>query len=93
MKILSVRPLVASDLSALASTDESLRARREYRRKLLAAFDIYKQNVLYGINGETPEIRGSVLTWYAKFLDLDASAFTEIPAPVAAYLKGGDTNA
>lgn len=93
MKILSVRSLHATDLTALGETKESLDARRGYRRELLAAFDVYKQNVLYGIDGETPETRGAVLSWYRKLLDLDPAAFREIPAPVTAYLKGGDTNA
>ena len=93
MKILSVRSLHATDLTALGETKESLTARRGYRRELLAAFDVYKQNVLYGIDAETPETRGAVLSWYRKLLDLDPAAFREIPAPVTAYLKGGDTNA
>lgn len=93
MRILSVRALGASDLTVLGETERSLAARRDYRRELLAAFDVYKQNVLYGIDGETPETRGVVLSWYRKLLDLDPAAFREIPAPVAAYLKGGDTNA
>lgn len=93
MKILSVRSLHATDLTALGETKESLTARRGYRRELLAAFDVYKQNVLYGIDEETPETRGAVLSWYRKLLDLDPAAFREIPAPVTAYLKGSDTNA
>lgn len=90
MRILSVRPLDASDLTGLAPTGASLEARRALRRKLLAAFDVYKQNVLYGIDEETPEIRGTVLTWYRKLLDLELSALTEVPAPIAAYVEGGD---
>lgn len=93
MRILSVRALGASDLMVLDETERSLAARRDYRRELLAAFDVYKQNVLYGIDEETPETRGAVLSWYRKLLDLDPAAFREIPAPVTAYLKGGDTNA
>ena len=93
MRILSVRALGASDLMVLDETERSLAARRDYRRELLAAFDVYKQNVLYGIDEETPETRGAVLSWYRKLLDLDPTAFREIPAPVTAYLKGGDTNA
>lgn len=93
MRILSVRTIGAADLAPLAATGASVTARRDERRRLLAAFDVYKQNVLYGIDGETPETRGTVLTWYQKLLDLDATAFAEIPAPIAAYLKGGDTDA
>ena len=93
MRILSVRALGASDLMVLDETERSLAARRDYRRELLAAFDVYKQNVLYGLDEETPETRGAVLSWYRKLLDLDPAAFREIPAPVTAYLKGGDTNA
>ena len=93
MRILSVRPVGTADLTPLAATEVSVQARRDERRRLLAAFDIYKQNVLYGIDGETPETRGTVLTWYRKLLDLDAAAFAEVPAPVAAYLTGGETDA
>lgn len=93
MRILTVRALGASDLTVLDETERSLAARRDYRRELLAAFDVYKQNVLYGIDEETPETRGAVLSWYRKLLDLDPEAFREIPAPITAYLKGGDTNA
>lgn len=93
MRILSVRPVGTADLTSLTATEVSARARRDARRRLLAAFDVYKQNVLYGIDEETPETRGTVLTWYRKLLDLDAAAFSEIPTPVAAYLGGGDTDA
>lgn len=93
MKILSLRTLTGADVAALGNNAVSLTARREYRKRLLAAFDIYKQNVGYGIIEETPEIRGAVLAWYQNLLDLDASAFTEIPAPVAAYLEGGVSHA
>ena len=93
MRILSVRPVGTADLTPLTATEVSTRARRDARRRLLAAFDVYKQNVLYGIDEETPETRGTVLTWYRKLLDLDPEAFREIPAPITAYLKGGDMNA
>lgn len=93
MKLLSVRTLCATDLAHLSRTGESLTARRQWRQELLGAFDVYKQNVLYGIDEETPEKHGTVLIWYRALLELESWALTEVPTEVAAYLKGGDGRA
>ena len=93
MRILSLRTLTGADVTALDRTSSALSVRREYRKRLLSAFDIYKQNVGYGIIEETPETRGAVLTWYRNLLDLEPRAFTAIPSCVAAYLAGGESHA
>lgn len=93
MKLLSVRTLREADLSHLSQTRESLTARRQWRRELLSAFDVYKQNVLYGIDEESPEKHGTVLAWYHALLELEPWALAEVPTEVVAYLKGGDGRA
>lgn len=62
---------------------------RRIRRELLDAFDIYKINVLYGIETETDEEREEILKWYQLMLGLpeDISIYKEIPGKIKHYLK------
>lgn len=90
MRVLSARKLKMSDLAAFAHLAEETSVKRDIRRDLLSAFDIYKQNVVYGILDETQADRETVLRWYRALLDLDETAFSEVPPAVAAYLGGGE---
>lgn len=90
MKVLSARKLTGFDLAAFAHLAEETAVKRDLRRDLLSAFDIYKQNVVYGILDETQAERETVLRWYRALLDLDSTAFSEVPPAVAAYLWGGE---
>ena len=51
-------------------------ARRE-RAKKLEAFDIYKTNVLYGIETETAEEKEDIQNWYQAWLDFPETITAE----------------
>ena len=61
---------------------------RKKREKLLKAFDIYKSNIMYGIDFETELEHLNVVSWYSLLLDLEEDAFINIPAKIARYLYG-----
>ena len=62
-------------------------AMRKQRKILFDAFDIYKQNLFYGIEEETEAEHAAVLEWYAAAKDLSLAAFTEenIPRKIKKY--------
>ena len=62
---------------------EELRAKRE---PLLVAFDKYKSNVNYGVEFESEEDRNIIINWYRELLELNASAFVNIPKRIKYYL-------
>lgn len=57
------------------------------RAKIFKAFDIYKQNIAYGIDQETDEKHNSIIEWYQKCLDLDEEAIHNIPNEIRKYYK------
>ena len=59
---------------------------REMRTPLLKAFDIYKSNVAYGVEFESEEQREEIIKWYNSLLQLDESAFENVPERVRYYL-------
>jgi hypothetical protein len=66
---------------------------RESRVPVLKAFDIYKSNVAYGIETETPEQHQSIEEWYQSWLDLpevvvagQEVVFPVTPDSIAKYL-------
>ena len=87
MKILSKRMIGIDDTAALP-TGKKEDALRTLREPLLAAFDIYKQNVNYGILTETEEEHASVTAWYKALCDLDETAIREVPAKIKKYVRG-----
>ncbi len=91
MKIYSQRILTAQDLPAVKYTTLELVLKRQLRAPLLAAFDIYKSNVLYGITEETAAEHESVVRWYRAALALEDEAVLAPPHVVAQYLvQGGE---
>lgn len=54
---------------------------REYRVKLLQAFDIVKTNVLFGIDKITEEEKDELLNWYYGILNLNEACFCYIDLP------------
>lgn len=62
---------------------------RRIRSDLLNAFDIYKTNVLYGIETETDEEHREILTWYQLMLSLpeDISIYKKTPRKIKHYLR------
>ena len=69
---------------------------RSRRAKELKAFDIYKANVAYGIETETPEKKRELLKWYQNWLDFpetvtvdnyQAIVYPNLPAEVKKYMN------
>lgn len=87
MKVLSKR-LIGIDDTAALPTGKKEDALRTLREPLLAAFDIYKGNVQYGILTETEEEHATVVEWYDALLDLDETAIREVPAKIKKYVRG-----
>ena len=62
---------------------EVLRAKRS---RLFRAFDVYKQNVSYGLVEETTEKHEEIKSWYNKCRELDYEAINNPPQEIAKYL-------
>ena len=65
-------------------TNYKLSELRAERELILKAFDIYKTNVIYGI--EQDANREEILKWYQDILDLKETAFNDIPEEIQKYL-------
>lgn len=65
---------------------------RSKRQIILEAFDKYKINVYYGIAQESDETKSKILKWYQNILDLNESAFTNIPEVIQYYLPTNFTS-
>ena len=68
----------------LKSKDYDLNDLRAIRAPILQAFDIYKTNVIYGIEEETN--KEEILLWYEDILDLKPEALENIPEQVKKYM-------
>lgn len=62
---------------------------RRIREDILKAFDIYKANVIYGIESETEKEHEEILNWYKAMLDLpeDVEIYQSAPEKIRRYLK------
>jgi hypothetical protein len=89
MKVIKRRRIGVDDLRLIAGSAVEQDAVRELRAPLLEAFDIYKTNVIYGIESETVTEKESIRAWYNALLNLDASALLSVPDKIAKYIKGG----
>lgn len=87
MKILRRRKLNEADLIAFSGISEETEAKRAVRENILAAFDIYKTNVYYGVITETAAEHAAILVWYKQLCDLQDGAFENIPANIKKYLR------
>ena len=59
---------------------------RKQRAKLFKAFDIYKENVNYGLIEENQETHDKLVSWYQNCLELDFEAINEYPSELERYL-------
>ena len=59
---------------------------RKQRAKLFKAFDIYKENVNYGLINETQETHDKLVVWYNLCLELDYDAINNCPIELERYL-------
>lgn len=87
----SYAPLKLNDIQFInrcLPEKQSNEAKRQLRKKLLAAYDTHKTNVLYEGREETFEEKEKMLRWKQNILDLQTDAFLEenIPAPIKYYL-------
>ncbi len=88
MKHISVKRITTAHLPYLMGTAVEADAIRQLRKPLLAAFDIYKGNVLYGVITETEAEREAVLAWYQALLAREVWPLSQIPAGVLPYVGG-----
>ena len=88
MKIKAVRQITVATLDRVPPGEGRKACLRALRAPLLAAFDIYKSNVYYGIVKENDADRAAVLAWYQALLDLDERAVKSPPTAVAKYGEG-----
>ena len=58
---------------------------RQERARVFKAFDIYKQNVGYGLIAETQERHEEIKSWYNACLNLDKNAIENVPSEVVKY--------
>lgn len=65
---------------------EAKEAKRQVRKSLLSALDIYDKNVSKGRITETQDEKIIVDRWYNAILDLEEWAFNDIPAKVKRYM-------
>lgn len=75
---------VAADIGALQEQEKKQELRKK-RTSLLQAFDSYKSAVNYGIRIETAAQKTEILDWYQRVLDLDESAFENVPTAIQYY--------
>jgi hypothetical protein len=59
---------------------------RQLRKPLLEAFDIYKSNVVYGVDTETEFEKAEIMAWYQDLLDKKENALRNVPLKIQRYL-------
>ncbi len=60
---------------------------RTKRAKLFKAFDIFKQNVNFGIEEITEERKEIIINWYKRCLGLDYDSIVHYPVELQKYIK------
>lgn len=70
----------------LQSANTSNTLLREKRAKAFKAFDIYKQNVNYGLISETKAKHTEIVEWYNNCLDLVQESIENIPDEIKQFL-------
>lgn len=73
-------------MSVLERAKHTQEVLRKERAKLFKAFDIYKQNVAYGLIEETQETHSKLASWYLACLELDYNAINNCPSELERYL-------
>lgn len=59
---------------------------RNKRARLFKAFDIFKENVSFGIEQINDERKQEIISWYAHALELDYNAIENYPSELERYL-------
>jgi len=73
-------------MSVLDRAKHSPEVLRAKRAKLFKAFDIFKENVNFGIDNVTKERKKEILDWYHLALDLNYDALESYPQELEKYL-------
>ncbi len=79
------KDVTASDLKYF-SGEEKTELKRQLRKPLLSAFDVYKTNVLYGVIEEEQEVNAKIKQWYKSLLNLEDEAFFQVPVEMENYI-------
>jgi hypothetical protein len=58
---------------------------RQKRAIVFKAFDVYKENVNYGLVEETEQEHENIKNWYNACLNLDKNAIENVPEKVRKY--------
>lgn len=74
-------------MSVLDRAKRSPEVLRVKRAKLFKAFDVFKENVSFGIDTITEERKAEILVWYRLCLDLNYEALNNYPEEIQKYLK------
>ena len=59
---------------------------RNKRARLFKAFDIFKENVNFGITQLSDERKAEIIAWYNLCLELDYNAINNYPSELEKYL-------
>jgi len=73
-------------MSVLERAKHTQEVLRKERAKLFKAFDIYKQNVAYGLIQEDEETHNRLTSWYQLCLELNYDAINTCPSELERYL-------
>ena len=73
-------------MSVLERANRTPEILRNKRKRLFKAFDIYKQNVAYGLEQESQETHKRIATWYQNCLELNYDAINNFPQEIQKYL-------
>ena len=70
----------------LENAKHDLSVLRNQRSRLFKAFDIFKENVNFGITPLSDERKYEIIMWYSKCLELDYQAINNPPSEIVRYL-------
>ena len=70
----------------LENAKRNIEVLRNKRARLFKAFDIYKENVNYGLIQEDEETHNKLTAWYLNCLELDYESITNCPSEIERYL-------
>lgn len=87
MKV-KIRPINADDLSNLSCAKEEVYkdAKRQLRKPILKAMDVYKTNVMFGEETNSLMENQSIREYKKRLLALDEGALKEIPQKIKYYM-------
>lgn len=73
-------------MSVIERAKHSQEVLRKERARLFKAFDIFKENVNFGITTLSDNRKLEIIDWYNLCLELDYDAITNYPSELEKYL-------